>query len=407
MVLQLEQLDTWTIVDGASIYIESPGPILQCVSDVKSNHHEFAKQGIYVYMEPWTLQDCDDGGKAVGLNITDMRDRYPYCGGVPRYIFFSDTSRLKSLINDAFANIETNNTNASERVHISKMIKARLENQVPRDNDHNSIHTRISSGSLDWPSCRSSRLSTIAKTIAFFDLSWKKMKHSSKQGEINEPPWFNGLKEWKFRVPGYGEAEHWRYHAPPGERNAFLRSLEYCGLRSSEYAACPPALDENWELRQYWRKKTHNFTRSTLRRETRLSYGCSCFSIQQFIEIRCVVGNIARLQAIDLSSRAARYADSEEWCEVRVTSLEANSALVCFSVYTRTWTRCYLRRSFDNVLTSHCRAFSTLSYDMVFPTQLGVSRAIPIIREGPEAAEHGDWELMSSDQIEGSIDLFL
>ncbi|XP_024545044.1 uncharacterized protein LOC9661368 [Selaginella moellendorffii] len=114
----------------------------------------------------------------------------------------------------------------------------------------------------------------------------------------------------------------------PGKRNAFLRSLEYCGLRSSEYAAgairnvkkmvksarkksytlavgkpnpaklanipevtllewcdvfvlvaCPPALQffdlENWELRQYWRKKTHNFTRSTLRRETRLSYGCN------------------------------------------------------------------------------------------------------------------------------------
>ncbi|EFJ04427.1 hypothetical protein SELMODRAFT_432427, partial [Selaginella moellendorffii] len=92
----------------------------------------------------------------------------------------------------------------------------------------------------------------------------------------------------------------------PGKRNAFLRSLEYCGLRSSEYAAgairnvkkmvksarkksytlavgkpnpaklanIPEFFDlENWELRQYWRKKTHNFTRSTLRRETRLSYG--------------------------------------------------------------------------------------------------------------------------------------
>ncbi|XP_024523798.1 2-(3-amino-3-carboxypropyl)histidine synthase subunit 2 [Selaginella moellendorffii] len=94
----------------------------------------------------------------------------------------------------------------------------------------------------------------------------------------------------------------------PGKRNAFLRSLEYCGLRSSEYAAgairnvkkmvksarkksytlavgkpnpaklanIPEFFDlENWELRQYWRKKTHNFTRSTLRRETRLSYGCN------------------------------------------------------------------------------------------------------------------------------------
>ncbi|XP_024540941.1 uncharacterized protein LOC9648072 isoform X2 [Selaginella moellendorffii] len=85
--------------------------------------------------------------------------------------------------------------------------------------------------------------------------------------------------------------------ATSSRRTKFLRSLEYCGLRSSEYAAgairnvkkmVKSARKKSYTLAvgkpnpaklanipEYWRKKTHNVTRSTLRRETRLSYGCN------------------------------------------------------------------------------------------------------------------------------------
>ncbi|EFJ18555.1 hypothetical protein SELMODRAFT_444508 [Selaginella moellendorffii] len=115
----------------------------------------------------------------------------------------------------------------------------------------------------------------------------------------------------------------------PARRTKFLRSLEYCGLRSSEYAA--GAIRNVKKMVKSARKKSYTLAVGKPNPAKLANIpeekDAQCYSLDskernqailwlQFIEIRCVVGNIARLQAIDLSSRA-RYADSEEWCEVR------------------------------------------------------------------------------------------
>ncbi|EFJ25602.1 hypothetical protein SELMODRAFT_413772 [Selaginella moellendorffii] len=134
--------------------------------------------------------------------------------------------------------------------------------------------------------------------------------------------------------------------------------------------SCPPtALKEffhleNWELQQYWRRKDAQVYWLDSKERNQATYGYSCFSIQHFIGILCVVGNmlacrrlISVLLDMQIVKRFASISDLHCRCS---GGRRANLAGMVATL--KTWMHaddplfslmiCYLIRSFDNALTS-------------------------------------------------------
>ncbi|XP_024525275.1 uncharacterized protein LOC9660195 [Selaginella moellendorffii] len=139
----------WLILDGPSKPVLHPGPLLQCVAlDREDGPFDFSSWsgGKVIYMEDWSLEQCELCLEDLGLDVVDLELRFFYVGGVPRCLYNSGSytlGDLKSSVDNAavLVNWKSFPESCSNRRDMEKLVRNRYSRKTSDSFEENSSTT--------------------------------------------------------------------------------------------------------------------------------------------------------------------------------------------------------------------------------------------------------------------------